>query len=219
MQRALLLGVAAAVMLVVAPAPSGAAGVTRTAPFDYGVQCFEHAATVRVPLFGPGTTYGCADVPDAQAQAGRLSTRSDAVYGSAAVVNQGLTPASAFAEAAVGPVSAATGVFTRSGVGGTLTASALVDGFTEGTFLCLYLGTRSSPRQQQRCGTRAPSASITAAPNVDYQIEVRLYTPQPTSTGLSWPCPATTATCKGGFTWTASEQTGVTVRSITYSWG
>lgn len=220
MQRTLLTGVAAAVMLFVAPVPSGAAGVPRTAPFDFGAQCFERFASVAVSQLGTGTPYGCSTVPDPAALMGRLSVRTDSLNTRAGVNNGGLAYGG-LANASAGPSYASAGVYTSSGVGGRLVASAVVDGFTQGTRLCLYVGWRGYPAQKMTCGTASPTVEIdTAIPNTDYQIEVRLMAPAADSTGVSYPCPPSgLATCTGGTTWSTAEQSGVTVREISYSWG
>lgn len=220
MQRTLFTGVAAVVMLVVAPGPSGAAGVTRSAPFDYGVQCFERDASASVSPIGVGGPFGCTVVPDPAAYAGRLSTRNDTVNTRAGVVQQGLTRGGV-ANASAGAVWAASGLFATSGTGARLTASAIVDGFTQDTLLCLYVGWRGYEPQAWSCGKPSPTVVIDSTlPNTDYDIQVRLMTPHPNSVGISYPCPPSgLATCTGGTTWTATQQSGITVREISYSFG
>lgn len=219
MQRTLVLGVAAAVMLTVAPGPSRAAGVTRTAPYDFGVQCFERDASFSVPPIGDGTPSGCTQVADPAAYMGRLSTRTDRVDAGAALVRGGLTNGG-IAHAAAGPDYASTGLNARTGVGGgRLIASAVVDGFTQGTLLCLFVGWSGYKPQAQSCGTQSPTVVVeNVSPNTDYTIEVRLMAPPPGSVGVSLPCPPSgTATCKGGASWTSAHQDGITVREISYS--
>lgn len=220
MKRTLVTGVAAVVMFSVAPGPSRAAGVTRSAPFDYGVQCFERDASFSVSPIGLGTPYGCSLVPDPAAYMGRLSTRNDTVNTRAGVVQQGLTRGGV-ANASMGAVSAASGLYATSGTGGKLTASAIVDGFTQGTQLCLYVGWRGWQPEAYTCGTPSPTVVLDRTiPNTEYAIEVRLMTPPANSVGFSYPCPPSgLLTCTGGTTWTATQRSGITVREISYSFG
>lgn len=222
MHRSLITGVAAAVMLLVTPGPSGAAGVTRTAPFDYGVQCLDRFASASASPIGVGTPYGCADYPDAAAQMGRLSTHHDVFATRAGLIQQGFTNG-AVANLGVGSMESAAGVYASSGVGGRLTASALVDGFAQDTYLCLFVGWRGQSERDltYSCGSQSPTVVLDKTiPNTEYQIEVRLMTPQPNSVGFNYPCPQVGAiSCTGGTTWTASQRSGITVRQISYSFG
>ncbi|HEV7887091.1 MAG TPA: hypothetical protein VGO92_05995 [Acidimicrobiales bacterium] len=219
MRRALI-GVAACLLLFsITPGPSRAAGVTnRTAPFDYGVQCFSDDSSAAAPPLGFVVATGCDPAPDPQAQLGRLSVREDTAAANGAVVEQGFYHG-AVGHATLGPASSAAGVNVRSAGSGKLTATAVLRGFHQGMRVCLTASWVGYPLPTGSCGAASPTVTVDTTPNTDWAIQVTLYTPARNAMTLAAPCPNSgLATCAGGATW-ASGADSVTVESISYSFG
>jgi len=213
MHRALVLGVTAAVVLLGAPSPSSAAGVTRTAPFDFGIQCLTRDASAGTKVGSVGPPYGCDVVPDPEAVGGRLTTVQRGASGSGGVIVTGTNVAGAVAHATVGKMWAATGVNVNSGAGGPLKASASASGY-----VCLSISYGSGFELVRSCGT-SPSASVAASPNINYTIQVTLRDGPPESVSTVGPCPPNmVVTCSGGAAASSSSQSA-TVSSISYSIG
>ena len=222
MQRTLVSGVAACLLLLfVAPGPSQAAGVTRSAPYDFGVRCVVRDASFAVPPVGTGTPAGCNNVPDPAALAGRLEVREDQFNGGAAVIVQGF-PNGGVGHAYSGNSQAAAGLNVRTGTGGgRLTAAAVLSGVTQATRVCLTITMAGVQGTLASSCTRAGlSATVeNALANTNYTIQVTLYTPATSAITTPSPCPPSgLATCTANATWTAGGDS-VTVTEMSYSLG
>ncbi|MDQ1444758.1 MAG: hypothetical protein QOI20_1222 [Acidimicrobiaceae bacterium] len=218
-QRALISGVAACLLLFIAPSPSRAAGVTRSAPYDFGVQCLDQDASANVAGYGDGTPYGCSTVPEAAALSGVLAVARERVSGGMGVVVQSQGIGGAVGHATVGRSGSGTGLNVTSGSGGQLRATAAVDGAGPGTRVCLTIQYGGGVPSGNSCNSVSLSASVSAVPNTTYAIQVTLYSPTGNAVATPGPCPPSgIASCTGGGS-VEGSQVRVTVRSITYSLG
>jgi hypothetical protein len=216
MHRPLIVGVAACLLLFVAPGPSEAAGVTRTAPFDFGTQCVTQDAHGAALIVGTPIPSQCWVVPDPAAYLGRLSTRQEAATGTLGVVADGWNQGGATGGATVGRAWSATGLNSNSGPGGRILVTLQLSGASPGAFVCLSIGMQSLPAQVTNCGTN-PAASTELAPGVNYTIMVKLMDGNRSVANLPGPCPpGVIVTCTLGAAATASG-VQMTVDAITYS--
>lgn len=214
MHRALVLGVTAAVVLLGAPSPSSAAGVTRSAPFDFGTQCLTRDASAGTNVGSAGPPYGCDVVPDPEAIGGRLTTVQRGLSGSGGVIVGGTNVVGAVGHATVGKMWAATGLNVNSGAGGPMKASASASGY-----VCLSISYGSGSFELVRSCGQSPSVSLAASPNINYTIQVTLRDGAPNSVSTVGPCPPNVfVTCSGGGA-VSSSSNSATVNSITYSIG
>lgn len=213
MRRSLIVGVTAAVVLLGAPGHTKAAGVTRSAPFDFGIQCLTRDASAASTV-GDGLPYGCDVVPDPVAMTGALATRQAGVTTGASIKQGGMTVGGAVGHATVGRMWSATGLNVNSGAGGKLTASAQASGT-----VCLTIAFGGGAFELAKsCGTN-PSVSTTASPNQNYTIQVTLRDRTPDSVSAPSPCPpGMVVTCSAGAAVVSSDNQA-TVSSISYSIG
>jgi hypothetical protein len=207
--------VAACLLPFIAPSPSRAAGTTRTAPYDFGVQCLTQDAGGAVGPVGTPLPVDCVAVPDADAQFGRLSTGQNKVSGGGSLVVTGSQVTGAVGRAVVGKKWAATGLNINSGAGGRLRVTVRTHGLTGGGYLCLALGFGGgSPAMVTDCSA-SPTATVTAAPGIEFRAQLTLHDGPPAVSPVPGPCPPTAVTCTGSAAVSRSGSS-VTVDSISY---
>lgn len=215
MRRVLVLGLTAAVLFLGVPRPSSAAPVTRSAPYDYGLQCLTRNASAGTSVGGDGLPYGCTPVPDPVAQSGYLSTGQVGVSAATGLWAGGMSVVGAVGNATVGRMWSAAGLNVNSGPGGQLKASAEATGH-----VCLTVAYGGgSFVVAESCGA-SPSVSVSVPPNQNYAVQVTLRDrPSTVLPATPAPCPPSlVATCTFGVAVSASSHQAM-VGSITYSIG
>lgn len=222
MHRALVSGVTACLLLLVAPGHS-AAGVThtanRTAPYDYGTTCLPQDVHGGFGPVGSPVPPACYPVPDPSAMGGRLRTGQETVHVGAGVQVVSTGPPGGFLEGTAGRRWSATGITVHNVWGYRAQATATLSGLTGNGFVCVTIYEAGSPIPRGRSCGRGASLTASAPANLDsdYTFDVTLNDAAGDGVFAPSPCaPNGVVTCYSSV-WTMPTEGSVTVDSISYS--